>query len=295
MLYDIVDSEHLRLLAIVKALKKGKIMYQLELKNFDIVQICNSGQCFRMEEREDGNIGVIAGGRYLEVKQKDKITYFSCTKEEFEQFWKHYFDLDKDYDKWIARIDPKDNYLNEAVQFGSGIRILNQDLWEMIITFLLSQQNNIKRIRKCIQALCENFGKKRTNFRGEIYFDFPTPEALFTVTEEQYRNLGFGYRSRYLVKTVQSILDKEIDLQSLFELNFLQAKKELLKLTGVGEKVADCICLFALHQMDAFPMDTHMKQICEKHYNNHFPLERYKDCAGLIQQYLFYYDLLGAK
>lgn len=270
-------------------------MYTVELKNFDIAQICNSGQCFRMEEKEGGIYSVIAGGRYLEVQQKEGKSIFLCEQAEFEQFWNHYFDLSKDYSIWIRSIDPEDRYLKKAAQFGNGIRILNQDVWEMIISFIISQQNNIKRIRKCIQALCETYGEERKNFRGESYFDFPTQKALVNVSEEEYRQLGLGYRSKYLVKTVQSIWNREVDLDEVKKLPFRKAKKELLKLTGIGEKVAECVCLFGLHQLEGFPKDTHILQICERHYKDGFPFQRYEGCVGLMQQYLFYYDLCGNK
>lgn len=152
------------------------------IDNFKISQICDSGQCFRMTRREDdsggGRYSVIASGRYLEVRQQGKECVFDCSEEEFEDFWKEYFDLDTDYSFYISQINPNDSYLKEAAQFGDGIRILRQDLWEMIVSFLISQQNNIVRIRRCIENICECYGEPKTNFRGETYFTFPEPEKL---------------------------------------------------------------------------------------------------------------------
>ena len=273
-------------------------------KNFDIDQICNSGQCFRMSKISEHTYSVIAYGNYIEILQEKikedgigtqyKLT-FSCEEDEFLTIWKQYFDLDTDYEKIIESIPKEDAYLTKAAQFGEGIRILRQDPWEMIITFIISQQNNIKRIRKCIETICERYGEKKQNFRGEFYYDFPTKEQLARATEEELRDCNLGYRSKYIVKTTKSILNHEVDLEKLKTMNFEEAKQELLKLTGIGVKVAECICLFGLHHMDGFPIDTHIKQVLEQNYKDGFPFERYKGYAGVIQQYIFYYDLLGNK
>ena len=273
--------------------RKGKKMVTIKQENFSIEQICNSGQCFRMKEIGGGVYEVIAFGKYLEVTQKgDEIT-FSCTKEEFESIWRSYFDLDTCYGTWIESIDENDEYLRKASQFGNGIRILRQDVWEMIISFIISQQNNIKRIRKCIETICEKYGEQKVNDKGEIYYDFPTVEVLARVSEEELRNCNLGYRSKYIVKTSHAILNGEVDLERLKHMEFQDAKEELLKLTGIGVKVADCICLFGLHHLDGFPVDTHIKQVFEKQYAHGFPFEKYKGYAGVLQQYIFYYDLLG--
>lgn len=165
----------------------------------------------------------------------------------------------------------------------------------MIITFLISQQNNITRIRGCIDRLCKRYGEKKVSLDGMEYWSFPTPQQLGTATEEELRALGMGYRARYLVETTQSILKGEISLEKLYNMRYYRrAKQELMKLSGVGEKVADCICLFALHHMDAFPIDTHIRQVLEEHYKRGFPNRRYHGLRGIMQQYIFYYELTGA-
>lgn len=264
-------------------------------KNFNMEQICNSGQCFRMAKVSENVYSVIAYGKYMEVAQEGERLTFSCDQEEFDSIWKNYFDLEVDYQAYMDAIPKEDEYLTKAAKFGEGIRILRQEPWEMVISFIISQQNNIKRIRKCIETICQKYGEEKMNFKGEVYYDFPTVERLSKATEEELRACNLGYRSKYLVKTSESILKKEVDLESLLALNFEEAKKELLKLTGVGVKVADCICLFGLHHMDGFPIDTHIKQVLEAEYADGFPFERYKGFAGVIQQYIFYYDLLGQK
>ena len=163
----------------------------------------------------------------------------------------------------------------------------------MIITFLISQQNNITRIRGCVERLCQHYGKHLKAEDGTGYYAFPTPEELVKATEEELRALGMGYRARYLVETSRSVCQGEISLEKIQSMRYYgRARKELLKLSGVGEKVADCICLFALHHMDAFPVDTHIKQVLDAHYRRGFPNRRYRGMRGIMQQYIFYYELI---
>ena len=203
--------------------------------------------------------------------------------------------IDSDYGRYIEKVNPRDTYLSAAVQCGKGIRILRQDLWEMIITFLISQQNNISRIRSCIERLCVRYGEKLKAGDTE-YYSFPTPQQLSGATEEELRRLGMGYRARYIVETTRSILEGEVSLEKLYQMKYYRrARKELMKLSGVGEKVADCICLFALHHMDAFPIDTHIRQVLNEHYRRGFPNRRYHGMRGIMQQYIFYYELIGER
>ncbi len=168
-------------------------MVEIENAFFSVQQICDSGQCFRLElleEREeaDGKIhrryGLPAFGKYLEIRQCGQTVSLSCSLEEFDAVWKGYFDLEEDYGKLIASIDPEDTYLCRAAAFGSGIRILRQELWEMIISFIISQQNHIGRIRKCIRLLCERYGVQCQKENGEIYYAFPSPESLAEAGDE---------------------------------------------------------------------------------------------------------------
>lgn len=274
--------------------------------NFSIDQISASGQCFRMTEQEDGSFQVIANGRRLRLKQeqpspskecqKNSIVLMDCSEEDFLTIWKPYFDLDTDYSRFLTSIDPDDTYLRSAVAYGHGIRILRQDLWEMIISFIISQQNNIRRIRKCIETICTHYGTKidptnDTDTCSDSFYLFPTPEQLATATEEDFRALGLGYRSRYLVETARSIVSGEVSLDALHRMDYPSARAELLKLCGVGAKVADCICLFGLHHLEAFPIDTHIRQVLTAHYPNGFPFDSYAGYEGVLQQYIFYYDL----
>lgn len=270
-------------------------MIRQKINNFSLEQICQSGQCFRMNRKDEKIYTVIAGSRYLEAEQEGSECIFYCDEEEFESFWKGYFDLECDYGAWIDRINPRDSYLTSAAAFGSGIRILHQDLWETIVSFLISQQNNIQRIRRCIQNICECYGTRKVNAHGEIYYDFPKPEVLAGLKEDALKECNLGYRSKYVVRTAKSVVMGDVDLEAIHGMSYRDARAELLKLFGVGEKVADCICLFALHHLEAFPVDTHIHQALMNHYKRGFPNRRYKGCQGVMQQYIFYYELFGDK
>lgn len=269
-------------------------MVSITKDNFSIGQICESGQCFRLhrlEEISDGKYALTALGQYLEVEQRQNQLFFDCTPEEFERVWREYFDLEEDYGKIMDMIDPEDTYLLKAAAYGSGIRILRQDLWEMIISFIVSQQNNMKRIRKCIETLCQRYGEEKRLEDGRKYYLFPTPEALAKASIEELYACNLGYRSKYIHKTAISAAFGEIDLDAIKRMDYKEAMAELCKLTGVGEKVANCICLFALHKTEAFPVDTHIQKVLKEQYADGFPFERYASYAGTLQQYIFYYDL----
>lgn len=274
---------------------KHKNMTEKILENFSIAQICESGQCFRMEEIQDGRYQVIAGDRYLELEQQENRVRFDCTEVEYRDFWRHYFDIETDYGALMSQINPNDTYLTAAAQLAWGVRILNQDLWEMIVTFLISQQNNIVRIRRCIKNICETYGTAKAASNGVCYYAFPTAQALAGLEEDALMACNLGYRSKYVVRAAKAVSSGEVDLAWISSLNYQKARAELLKLFGVGEKVADCICLFALHHLDAFPVDTHIRQVMEQHYKRGFPNRRYKGIRGIMQQYIFYYELHGSE
>ena len=252
-------------------------MVEQRISHLSFSQICRSGQCFRMRECRDGVFEVIAGNRRLEVRQDGERCIFDCTQEVFDSFWKNYFDLDTDYSRYLERINPRDQYLVQAAAAGWGVRILRQDLWEMIVTFLISQQNNITRIRRCVENICEKYGQRCEDENGVVYYGFPE------------RNLG--YRSKYVVRTAKRIALGDFDLEAVKAMSYSRAKPCLMTLFGVGEKVADCICLFSLHQLQAFPVDTHIRQVLDIHYKRGFPNRRYRGIQGVMQQYIFYYEL----
>lgn len=263
----------------------------MKIPNFSMEQICESGQCFRMTKTGEDTYSVIAGDKYLTVCQKGEDVEFFCSEEERNDFWYDYFDLGTDYAAYISKISSRDKYLLAAAKMGSGIRILHQDLWEMTASFLISQQNNITRIRKCIQNISEKYGERKCAKDGTIYYAFPTPEALAFLPEDALKECNLGYRSKYVVRTAKMIVEGEVSLEAIEKMTYKKAREELLKLFGVGVKVADCICLFALHKLQAFPIDTHISQALSAHYPKGFPKTSYKGFEGVMQQYIFYYEL----
>lgn len=273
-------------------------MYTIEAENFDINQIAKSGQCFRMSELSDGLWQIIAQDKCITLIQDNNQLTFSCSEEDFNSFWKDYFDLNYDYGSAISSIDKSDTYLTECAGFGSGIRILRQDLWEMLITFMISQNNNIPRIKNSVKKLCEYAGEKKfisiNTGLSEMsleYCAFPAPEAIASIPVETLHSFGLGYRDEYLHLASRKVADGEFDLAPLKSMSYEEAMKTLMTLKGVGKKVADCVCLFGLHHIEAFPVDTHIKQILAEHYPDGFPFEKYEGYAGILQQYMFFAHL----
>ena len=265
-------------------------MITVELEHFSLDKICDSGQCFRMRKLGDGHFSMVRETSIWKCIRKTDGGFLLLSGGIYLLLGA-YFDLDTDYEAYMNAANPRDKYLGAAIKAGDGIRILRQDLWEMIVTFLISQQNNIKRIRKCIETICRKYGERKNSSAGVEYYAFPTVEALSQATEEELRGCGLGYRAKYIAVTARTIASGQISLEKIYDMRYPQAKKELMKLCGVGEKVAECICLFALHHMDAFPIDTHIRQVMDVHYKRGFPNRRYRGMRGIMQQYIFYYDL----
>ncbi len=257
-------------------------MLTLELKDFDVEQIADSGQCFRMYQIEDDTWKIFALDRFLKIRKKNDLHIFYCSRDEFDDFWSDYFDLQTDYGKIKNRIlATDDEYLINAVNFGSGLRILHQNLWEMMVSFIISQQNNIPRIKSCLKKLCEiNDGK------------FPTPNDFLNFHKEDLDSVKLGYRKNYLLEISEAVSDGSFDLEKLKKMNYLEAGNYLKTLYGVGDKVANCIVLFGLHKIEAFPVDVWIRKIIETHYKNDFSLDRWnlQDIGGIVQQYMFFYE-----
>lgn len=268
-------------------------MFEIDSDYMDLKKICISGQCFRMFEIAENEFELIAGDRYLRLRQDGKRIIFYCDAKEFNEYWRHYFDWDRDYMSITALTDKEDLYLSEAVQSGYGIRILNQDLWEMLISFIISQQNNIKRIRRSINDISVKFGQPLKNGDGKTYYAFPTPGRLAAATPEQLRDCNLGYRAMYVKEAASGVSDGRIDLRAIAGMGYEESRNELLKIYGVGPKVADCICLFALGKTQAFPKDTHIKQALERNYPEGFTFEKYSPYQGIFQQFIFYKELHG--
>lgn len=267
-------------------------MTERSIPDFDIGQIARSGQCFRFRQLAEQHYALVAGGRYVEIRQQGQNVCFNCPEDEFEDVWRPYFDLDADYGRYKNAVAKRDKYLQSAVAAGGGLRILRQELWETIVCFIISQQNNIGRITKCVENLCSLFGETCYNKSKQVYNAFPTAERLAACTADELAPIRLGYRAKYILAAARQVASGEVDLDAVRRMDYTHAKAELMRLTGVGVKVAECICLFALHHIDAFPIDTHIRQMLDAHYPKGFPLRRYKGFAGVMQQYAFYYELV---
>lgn len=295
--------------------------YILENQNsFELKDIFECGQCFRWNEQEDRSyIGVIKNG-VIQVKKEKKICKekngakeINKTKEiitftgkcdgNLQEIVEKYFDLNRDYEKIKSQLENIDEYLKTSIEYGKGIRILNQDLWETIISFIISANNNIPRIKGIIERISQKYGNK-IEWNGKKYYTFPTPEQLKDVTVQEFRNLGLGFRDIRLYETTQMILNKEVDLEKLRKNpNTQEVRNELLKLSGVGPKVADCILLFSdLKRFDVFPIDVWVRRVMNDLYIKEsdeskvskakiekLAEEKFGDLKGLAQQYLFYW------
>ena len=253
-------------------------------KDFDIRKIAESGQCFRMNEVEKDQWLCIALDRVLLVSPVCGGYSFSCGPEEYEAFWEDYFDLRTDYSAIRRAIDPEDEYLLNAAKAGEGIRILRQDPWEMLITFIISQRKNIPAIKASVEAICRLFGEDL----GFGIYAFPTPEALAWASEDQLKGCSLGYRVPYIMEAARMVSSGELDLAAIAAQSDEELLQTLQTVYGVGCKVANCVSLFGYHRIGAFPVDVWIKRVVDEHYSGAFPLERYEGFAGVLQQYMFY-------
>lgn len=270
-------------------------MPERAIANFDPVQIARSGQCFRFEELPGGVVRLTALGARLTVRPAGEGRFaFSCGEREFEARWHDYFDLGTDYAAIGARIPESDAFLCAAFASGSGLRILRQEPWETLASFIVSQNNNIPRIRASVEQLCERFGERREDGEG-AFCCFPKPEALAGAGEDALRACGLGYRAAYLSGVSRMAAEGRLNLGAMSALNDEELRQRLCALPGVGPKVAQCAMLFGFHRLAAFPVDTWIRRSLQAHYPQGFPLERYADCGGVIQQYMFCYERKTAK
>ena len=281
---------------------------KFELKNqdsFKLRDIFECGQCFRWNEQEDGSYVGIWKNNVVCVKQNGNNISFEgvCLDGDLETEIIDYFDLNRDYEKIKSTLSKIDDNLKTSINYGEGIRILNQDLWETIISFIISANNNIPRIKGIIERLSKAYGRE-IKFQEKSYYTFPSPEDLKDVTVEEYRKLGLGFRDIRLYETTKMILDGKIDLKKLQENpNTREVREQLLSLSGVGLKVADCILLFStLKRFEVFPIDVWVRRVMNDLYIKEpdenkvskkeiekLANEKFGDLAGMAQQYLFYW------
>lgn len=272
-------------------------------KTFEPKHIFDCGQCFRWNIEEDKSYTGVFEKNVLNVKkEQNKVIFTGICNGNIEDIIKDYFDFNTNYEEIKEKLSKVDNYLKESIKFGAGIRILNQDLWEMIISFIISANNNIPRIKGIIQRISKQYGNKII-WNNNEYYTFPTPEELGKANINDLRKLGLGFRDKRVYETTKIILDGKINLQELKqEKDTVNLREKLLTLPGVGPKVADCIMLFGLKRFEVFPIDVWVRRVMNELYIKNedetkinkkeiekLAIDKYKNLAGLAQQYLFYW------
>ncbi|MBQ9280326.1 MAG: 8-oxoguanine DNA glycosylase [Clostridia bacterium] len=285
--------------------KMKKLIFH-NINDFELAHIFECGQCFRWKKEEDASYTGVTKFGVMNVSKKDKDVFicgefvkngsFTNDEEYVMSCVREYFDLDTDYLAIKSVLKKGDMNMKNAIKFGYGIRILNQDAWEMLISYIISAANNIPRISKTIENISMAYGQK-IDFNGKDYYLFPTSEELSKATVEDLRQLNLGFRDKYVYHAAVLVESGKIDLEQIMNMDYRSAKRELMKIDGVGEKVADCILLFSMKKREAFPVDTWIKKVMEQLYDesrnlkkiSKFAEEKFGQYGGIAQQYLFYY------
>lgn len=279
-----------------------------EVKDFNLRDIFDCGQCFRWNEEEDGSFTGVAFGKAVNMAfepesdgaYSGRLIIDGATEEEFETIWRRYLDLDRDYGEIKARLGENDEIIKEAIKSGEGIRLLNQDNWEALISFIISQNNNIPRIKKCIEGICGKFGEELEEYRGKRRYAFPSFEVLSQLKPEDLADIKLGYRTEYIIKTAEAVAaDNGEKLYALNSMSTKEAYDYLVSFHGVGPKVANCILLFAIEKYESFPIDVWVRRVMNHLYGfaendmkgmAAYAEEKYGEYGGFAQQYLFYYE-----
>ena len=259
--------------------------------DFNLDKIADSGQCFRWTKTGSLSYRIIAGRSCLYITELGNDRYeLDCTEDEYNSFWIDDFDLRENYRSIRRRIDPQQNpFLLKASENEKGIRILRQDPWETLVTFIISQNKNIPAIRRCVELLSESCGDRKKDKRGMDYYAFPEPEAILTLSEGDLMSCKLGYRWKYVHAAAEAVMAGAVDLELLKGADEKTTVSALTNLFGVGVKVANCVSLFGLHHIDAFPKDVWIKRILEQEYSEGYPFEEYSPYNGIYQQYMFAY------
>lgn len=269
------------------------------LENFLIAQIFDCGQCFRFDPVGDDSFEGVAYGRYVRFSQSapNVLEIHNSTVEDYENIWRHYLALDADYSAIRAEIASrfktashgKDKIMPAAMEYGSGIRILRQESWETVCSFIISQNNNIPRIKKIVAAMCEKYGEE-IKCGEKTYYAFPTPEALIAAGLDGLMELKTGFRAKYILDAATKAVHGGLDYEAITSMTPDEAMETLCDVRGIGPKVASCAMLFGFGITSAFPIDVWMKRVISKYYPDGLDIPALGKYAGIAQQYLFYYE-----
>ena len=241
-----------------------------------------------MNRQTDGSYLLLARGFALRLKDTASGCEIDCTQGEFDAVWRDYFDLDTDYAAIRGAVDKSDAFLLRACDYGRGIRILRQDPWETLVSFIISQRKNIPAIKRCVETICTRYGEPVPGADKGL-FAFPSAGRLAALDEEHFLACSLGYRSKYVLAAARMAALGKPDLTAIGELPDGALFDALLTVPGVGAKVADCVMLFGYHRLSRFPRDVWINRVEEREYGGAFPVERYPESAGALQQYVFYY------
>ncbi|GAA0784933.1 DNA-3-methyladenine glycosylase family protein [Hathewaya limosa] len=279
----------------VEVIENGVIVK--EIKNFDLHNVFECGQCFRWNKTESGSYIGVAFEKVIEVDKKDNnMLIYNTNLKEFYDIWEEYFDLKNDYGK-IKDILREDPILKEGIKFGEGIRILKQEPFEITLSFIISANNRISMIKKAISNISEKWGEK-LEYKEKTYYTFPSLESLSIATTEELEGCSTGFRAKYLKDTINKIYTGEMNLEEIKEMNDDECHKKMQEFNGVGPKVSDCIILFSMQKYSAFPVDVWVKRAMQYFYLapevslpkiRIFAREKFGELSGFAQQYLFYY------
>ena len=280
----------------IKQIDKTTVSLEVD-GNFDLRHTFLCGQCFRWYENDDGSFSGVAYGKAVKMELHDKeLIIHNTSVDDAEKIWINYLDLNRDYSH-IKGLYAQDEYVSKAMEFGYGIHILNQDIFECLISFIISTQNQIPRIKKIVAQLSQMYGTKQ-NLQGETLYAFPTLTQLDGIRKSDLDELKAGYRADYIVNAIGKLTTGEVDLEKVRMLPYLEAKNELMKIKGVGPKVADCVLLFSAGKSEAFPIDVWVKRTMQTLYlDDKASIKEieakaktlFGEYAGFAQQYLFYY------
>ena len=273
------------------ASQNGKDVVISGVKHFDLAQTLDCGQAFRWAACENGYTGIAFGRKLTIIPSNKQLTFKNLTLDEFFATWKGYFDLDRDYAALRERLaEAGGNGMKQALEFSPGLRVMRQDMWETLISFILSQNSNIPRIKKMIEALCHHFG----NPVGAGGFAFPLPQDIARLTVDDLAPIRCGYRAAYIIDAARRTVNGEPNIAALTHLPSDEIKRALLQIHGVGPKVAECVLLFGYGRIERFPIDVWIKRVMENLYPTGFPQE-IQDLSGIAQQFLFHHARLAGK
>ena len=267
----------------------------MDASSFDIVKTFECGQCFRWDavtdtqstDKQSVYIGV-AMGKAARLWCKNDSVFISCSAEDYEAVWRDYFDIDRDYGAIFREIASVDPFMEKAVEFGRGIRIIRQDKWEALCSFIISQNNNIPRIKKIIASLCKKFGDE-IKFEEKTFHTFPPASRIAELTAEELASIRCGYRAEYIIAAAKAVVSGGINLEALAQKTASESRAALKKICGVGDKVADCVLLFGLHMLDVFPRDVWINRAIKQIYGSDFDPGIFGPYAGIAQQCIFFY------